>query len=250
MVEGFVQRHVVFIDEEHGFLPIMLIEQKRKRLEAVEDVVLRILLLQDSLQRLFVVPGDPLAFEQHPHPRNFGTYEQPQHAIGILERQPIHALEREEHHGKLPHIRFAQRRFFRDRQPVEQRLIRAGLQKAFQHAHVQRLAKAPRPGEQVHFSPVVQKIPDQPCFIDIIKIFPAQLFKAVNPHRQLLSIHTATPLSPAAVGIPNPHFYFTAKPAPYQAAAPKITKSPSRYARTPHREGLLCNWCKPGTLQK
>ena len=190
MVERLVQGHVVFVDEQHGLLTVVPIQQRRERFEAVEDVILRILLPQDPLQRLLIALGDPLAFKQRLHARNFGTYEQPQHAIGVLKRQPIHALERKEDHRELSHVLLAQRRFLRDRQTVEQRPVRPDLEKALEHAHVQRLAKPPRTGKQIYLSPVVQQVADQARLVDIIKPFFSQLLKAVDAHRQFHIVHT------------------------------------------------------------
>ena len=44
---------------------------------------------------------------------------------------------------------------------------------------------------QIHLSPVIQQVSNQSRFVDIIKVFPAKLFKAVNAHGQFF--HHAQP---------------------------------------------------------
>ena len=87
------------------------------------------------------------------HAECLRTYDPLQHAIGVLKRQPIHALERNEDHRELSHVLLAQRRLLRDRQAVEQRPVRPDLEKALEHAHVQRLAEAPRAREKIDLCP-------------------------------------------------------------------------------------------------
>ena len=52
----------------------------------------------------------------------------------------------------------AQGSIFSNIKPIEKRWIRTNLKKALQHAHVQRLAKAPRTREEVHFSPILEQV--------------------------------------------------------------------------------------------
>ena len=137
----------------------------------------------------------------------------PQAFIRILERQPIHALERYKHHRELSHIRFAKLLFSADGKPIENAFVAADLEETLEHAHVQRLAEATRAREKIDLSPIPHEIRNQSCFVYVIEILFSQLLKAVNAHGQFPVLHTAPPFR----GTPSMLCpYFTSYPRAYQ----------------------------------
>ena len=189
MEEGLVQRHIVFIDQQNHFLPVVLVEQGTERLQAVQHVFPRVLLAQKALERLLIRFVHGRAFQQKAQPRHLPAQGAAQRVISAFEIWAVHALEREGNHGALAQVFLAQILFPGDGQAVEKRGIRADLKEAFEHAHVEGLAKAARAGEEVHLAPIPEQIADQARFIDIVKIFPADFRKVLDAHRQLFVLH-------------------------------------------------------------
>ena len=183
VLERLVQRYIIFVDEENYLLAVVLIQQAGEHLETFLHVIQSVLFSQETFERIFIILCDLLTLHQKAEPRNLRPQNVTQFPIGIFKCKSIHVLQRHEHHRELAHIRLAQRRLFGDRQPVKQRLICADLKKGLQHAHVQRLAKAPRTREEVHFSPILEQVNNQSRFVNIIEVFPAELLKTVDAHR-------------------------------------------------------------------
>ena len=183
VLERLVQRYIIFVDEENYLLAVVLIQQAGEHLETFLHVIQSVLFSQETFERIFIILCDLLTLHQKAEPRNLRPQNVTQFPIGIFKCKSIHVLQRHEHHRELAHIRLAQLFLFGDRQPVKQRLICADLKKGLQHAHVQRLAEAPRTREEVHFSPILEQVNNQSRFVNIIEVFPAELLKTVDAHR-------------------------------------------------------------------
>ena len=153
--------------------------------------------IQKALESSFLLIQYLFTLCQETESKYFRPQNAPQHPIGVLKRQSVHALERHEHHREFAHIRLAQRCFLGDRQTVKQRSVRTNLKKGFQHAHIQRFAKAAWAREKVDLAPAVQQIADQSGLIHIIESLFADLLEILNADRQLFAFHAPASLRQA-----------------------------------------------------
>ena len=68
-----------------------------------------------------------------------------------------------------------------DREPLEE--VLPSVEDLLQRGDHQRLAETPRTGKEIHFAPVIQKIPDQAGLIHIVKSFRSDLLKILYADR-------------------------------------------------------------------
>ena len=167
----------------------MLLQERGQRFQASRQYGIRhgeaFPALCPHIDELSVLPFFPFrqafVFQQELKAHRFIADDRTQQGTGRRIVSAIHTFQADGNHREFSHVLFAQLRILRNFQAVKQRPVASDLQKAFQHAHVQRLAKTSGSGKQIHFSPSVQKFPDQPRLVHIIKVQRPELFKAVDP---------------------------------------------------------------------
>ena len=204
-LEGLVQRDVILVDQDDDLAAVMFGKKHGEGFEAGRQGLVRhgkdAALTCSSLDQLFVerffLGRQLIAVLQKAKPPRLVAHHRAQRRFGGLEGQAVHAFQAEEKDRELALVLLAQLLFMSDLQPVEEGTVAADLKEALQHAHVQGLAKAPGPGEEVHLSPVVQEFRDKPGFVDIIEITGAYLFKPVDADGKLLLHFVPAPFPPA-----------------------------------------------------
>ena len=129
---------------------------------------------------VFILFIKHITFQEKSKAPGFVSNHCPKCRRRCFEAQTIHTFQTNRYYREFSHILFAQRFLLRNFQSLKQRFITAYFKKTFQHTHIERFSKASGTSEQIHFSPILQKLRYKHCFIDVIKIIRSDLFKSIN----------------------------------------------------------------------
>ena len=174
-LEGFVQRDVILIDQDHHFAAVVFGKQGRQRAQTIRERIIRHIegagfhRYQRPI-KFFFVHIQLVALQQKAKAAGFASNQAAHSRSCGLKGQAVYAFQAEEDHRELPLVLLAQLFFLCDFQAVEQGLVCANLKKALQHAHVQRLAEAAGAGKEVHLAPVLQKLGNKRRFINVVEV--------------------------------------------------------------------------------
>ena len=163
-LERLIQRYIILINQQNGFLSIVLFEKQGECLQAANQRSIRHVIdrlaccsyFNQSLVGILFRLRQALAFKQKLESHGFFANHIGQCRQCCFEIQAAHAFQADGDHGEFSHIFFTQSLFLHDLQPIKQRRIAPYLKKAFQHAHIQRFPKTPGAGKKIYLSPVLQ----------------------------------------------------------------------------------------------